>query len=49
MISPQGCNFWMGELAYDTLMLKSSAIARILGISTPVSLRYFKAECEESE
>ena len=31
------------------LILKSPAMARILEMSTPVSLKYFKADCKESE
>ena len=36
--------FQTGGLVYDTLILKSSVIRRILSMLTSVSLRYFKAE-----
>jgi len=42
--------WWEKDGSYKlSLILKSPVIRRMLSMLTSVSLRYFKAECEESE
>jgi len=42
---------WWGYIGFQklSLMLKLPAMTRTLGMSTPVFLRYLRANCEESE